>query len=263
MSTTEPEGGRGTDQNDIQAVNRAAQVLGLYSPESPELTTADVAERLGLNRTTAYRYCTSLANAGLLERRPDTGRFIPGRLLLQLGSFAIGRRRVVNLAPAYLQQLSRATQMSGVLSLWGAGGPVVTRVEEDTGAIVLISVRIGSQLPMESAQCKVFLAYHPDQLLVGRLTVNIARDEQERLLAEIASVRETGHCAASSTPGTVAIAAPVFDEYGICATIAVVGTDNALSQAEDAAELQMVIETARELTKEMGGWYLPDGAPPR
>jgi hypothetical protein len=31
-----------------------------------------------------------------------------------------------------------------------------------------------------------------------------------------------------------------------------------LSQADDAGELLLVVDTARQLTKEMGGRYLPD-----
>jgi DNA-binding IclR family transcriptional regulator len=260
MSNAQPGNGGSADQNDIQAVTRAGQILALFSPTTPELSPAEVADRLGLNRTTAYRYCTSLVSAGLLERGVENGRFIPSGLLLQLGSFALGRRRVVNLAPPYLQSLSRDSQMAAVLSLWGAGGPVVTRVEEDTATIVVVSVRVGSQLPLDTAQCRVFLAFHQDQLAVARLTGNLGNGQRERLLAELERIRATGHCSMSSTPGVVAVAAPVFDEYGICATVAVVGTDNALSEADDAPELQLVIRTARELTKEMGGRYLPDEA---
>lgn len=47
------------------------------------------AERLDLNRTAAYRDCTSLVATGLLERSTEGG-YAPGGLLLQLGAFAIG-----------------------------------------------------------------------------------------------------------------------------------------------------------------------------
>src|SRR6185369_6319519 len=145
------------DQADIQAVSRVSQILALFDPATPEVTAGEVAERLGLNRTTAYRYCTSLVAAGLLERSADGG-YVPGGLLLQLGAFAIGHRRVVNLAPRHMQALSRATQTSVVLSLWGLTGPVVSRVEENASTIVIVSVRVGSHLPLDTAQSKVFLA---------------------------------------------------------------------------------------------------------
>lgn len=250
----------GGDQADIQAVSRVSQILALFDPSTPELSAGEVADRLGLNRTTAYRYCTSLVSAGLLERSAEQGRYIPGRLLLQLGAFAIGRRRVVNLAPGYLQALSRNTQMTGVLCLWGTTGPIVTRVEEDTSTVVVVSVRVGSHLPLAAAQSKVFVAFHNDQLAMERLLATLPQADRERLRLEIDRARRTAHCSASSTPGVVAVAAPVFDEYGICATIAVVGTDNDLSMSDDAPELRVVMETARALTKEMGGVFPVDKA---
>lgn len=257
--TRSPDAARGErgDQADIQAVSRVSQILSLFDPATPEVTASEVAERLGLNRTTAYRYCTSLVAAGLLERR-DEGGYVPGALLLQLGAFAIGTRRVINLAPRHMQALSRATQTSVVLSLWGLTGPVVSRVEENVSAIVVVSVRVGSHLPLDTAQSKVFLAYHSDQLSMGRLMANLPGPARDELRAGVERVRAVGHCSAMSTPGVVAVAAPVFDEYGICATIAIVGPDNTLSMSDDAPELRVVVDTARELTRELGGHFRPD-----
>ncbi|MBU6532879.1 IclR family transcriptional regulator [Streptomyces sp. NPDC057245] len=245
------------DQADIQAVSRVSQILSLFEPATPEVTAGEVAERLGLNRTTAYRYCTSLVAAGLLERSAGGG-YVPGGLLLQLGAFAIGHRRVVNLAPRHMRALSRATRTSAVLSLWGLTGPVVSRVEEDVSAAVIVSVRVGSHLPLDTAQSKVFLAYHADQLSMGRLMANLPGQAQEELRADVERVRAVGHCSAMGTPGIVAVAAPVFDEYGICATMAVVAPDNTLAMSDDAPELRAVVDAARALTRELGGHYRPD-----
>lgn len=252
-STRSPDG----DQAEIQAVSRVSQILSLFDPATPEVTANMVAERLDLNRTTAYRYCTSLVAAGLLERSAEGG-YVPGGLLLQLGAFAIGHRSVVNLAPRHMRALSRVTQTSVVLSLWGLTGPVVSRVEEDTSTIVLVSVRVGSHLPMDTAQSKLFLAYHADQLAMGRLMANLPGSARDELRADVERVRAVGHCSAMSTPGVVAVAAPVFDENGICATLAIVGPDNTLSMSDDAPELRAVVDTARALTQELGGHYRPD-----
>ncbi|MFL6127385.1 IclR family transcriptional regulator [Actinophytocola sp.] len=260
-STRSPDAERG-DQADIQAVSRVSQILSLFEPATPEVTANMVAERLDLNRTTAYRYCTSLVAAGLLERSAEGG-YVPGGLLLQLGAFAIGHRRVVNLAPRHMRALARATQTSVVLSLWGLTGPVVSRVEENASTIVVVSVRVGSHLPMDTAQSKIFLAYHADQLSMDRLMANLPGSAREELRAEVERVRTVGHCSAMSTPGVVAVAAPVFDEYGLCATLAIVGPDNTLSMSDDAPELRVVVDTARALTLELGGQYRPDDPDPR
>jgi DNA-binding IclR family transcriptional regulator len=148
--------------------------------------------------------------------------------------------------------------MTAVLSLWGLTGPIVTLVEDYTTTIAIVSVPVGSHLPLEAAQTKVFLAYHTDQLAMERLVATMPNAAHEELHQRIRRVYEVGHCSSSSTPGIVAVAAPVFDEYGICASIAVIATDNTLSMSDDAPELVQVVGTARQLTKALGGVYLPD-----
>lgn len=255
MSKTVDDAGDGAE---IQAVSRAAQILALFGPDTPVLTAAEAASRLGLNRTTAYRYCSSLVAAGLLERGLESGQFIPGGLLLQLGAFSIGRRKVMDLALPHMRSLSIAARMTSVLSLWGAVGPVVSRVEEEPNPTVLVTVRVGTHLPFDTAQAMVFAAYHDNQNHISQLLANLPESVRTPIQSEIADAKINGYAAASSTPGVVALAAPVFDEYGICATIAVVSTDNALSGAPETPELGFVQSAARELTKELGGLYLPD-----
>src|SRR5690606_40374515 len=118
--------------------------------------------RPGATRTPAYRSCPSPVAAGLLDRGVAPGSFVPGGLLLHVGAFALGRCKVVDLAPPFLRELSARTHLTAVLSLWGSSGPVVTRVEEDSTRTALVTVRVGTQLSFDTAQAKVFLAYHRD-----------------------------------------------------------------------------------------------------
>ena len=53
---------------DIQAVERVTRILQLFDHATSELSAAQAAERLGLNRTTVQRYFSSMLGMGLLER---------------------------------------------------------------------------------------------------------------------------------------------------------------------------------------------------
>ena len=55
------------DKGSIQSIDRAALVLGLLDQDTRTLSPAIVAERLGLNRTTAHRYLQSLQSSGFLD----------------------------------------------------------------------------------------------------------------------------------------------------------------------------------------------------
>ncbi|WP_197946200.1 IclR family transcriptional regulator [Phytohabitans suffuscus] len=251
-------------QADIQAVRRVGQVLRLFGPDTGALTAAEVADRIGLNRTTAHRYCVSLVAAGLLDRGPQGGAFVPGAVLLQLGAFALRRQEVMRLAPPHMQRLASHTHLTAVLSLWGSSGPIVSRVEEDTTGDVLLTVRVGTQLTLETAQAQVFLAYRRDQLQVDRLLGNLAAADQTRIRGQIEAIRRSGVAVLrSASRGITAIAVPVFNEYGICATVALLGISALVSAEERSPQLLALRAAGDALTAELGGTPPPlDAGPP-
>jgi DNA-binding IclR family transcriptional regulator len=253
MTSGAPE--TGTPSNgDIQAVSRTAQILTLFGPDTPEITVAEAAERLGLNRTTLHRYFASLEAAELLERTERNSVFTPGRVLLQLGAFAIGRRRVIQLATPHMRDLTRATGLTVVLSLWGPSGPVVSHVEDDESHGTIVTVRVGSQLPLNTAQAFVFLAFLPDQLTADRLLGTLPADQRMHVREQIAGIRERGLTEPILNPrGISVIAAPVFDKSAICATLAFVGTAHLLPADGSARETALLADAAARVTAEMGG----------
>jgi len=239
--------------SEIQAVARVGQICSLFGPHTAELSATDVAERLGLNRTTAYRYCASLVTAGILERGPRRGTFVLGGLMLQLGIHALSRRPVVELAPAYLSELSTALHMTAVLGLWGAQGPVVALVQEDISRTVVVTVRTGSQLDSTAAQTRVFLAYLSDQHAIERMTTTLSPAERTELEAAVYAARRTGYAIVGHSGGVFGAAVPVFDENGICATVAVLGADQIANFSPGSPALQKLMDTAAALSDQLGG----------
>ena len=248
-----PEPSSEASSSDIQAVARVGQICALFGPHTTELTAADVADRLGLNRTTAYRYCASLVAAGILERGPRRGSFVLGGLMLQLGIHALGRRRVVEIAPPYLAELGAAVTMTAVLSLWGARGPVATLVEEERSRSIVVTVRPGSQLDIWAAQTHVFLAHHADHQAIDRMTEGATPAERAAVEASVYTARRNGYSIAHHDGGVFGAAVPVFDEYGIAATIALLGADPAVDISPGSPTLTRLLGTAAALSAELGG----------
>jgi DNA-binding IclR family transcriptional regulator len=234
---------------DIQSVSRVGQILALFGPLTTELTAADVAERLNLNRTTAYRYCTSMVAAGLLERGRRRGAFTLGALLMQLGIQSLGRQRVVEAAPPHLTALSSDVGATAVLSLWGTTGPVVALVREDTSRTVVVTVRAGSQLGVNSAQMRVFLAYLPDADVVERMTVPLSDAERTEIESDVYAARRTGYSTLKLPDGIFSAAAPVFDDNGICATVALLAAEQGFPPGSPA--LNRLLATAHAISAEL------------
>jgi DNA-binding IclR family transcriptional regulator len=82
-----------------QAVRRAIDVLFCLDADTPSLTAAEVATRLDINRTTAWRYLQTFVGTGLVRELGE-------------GRFALGVR-CVSLAEAYTSQWGEIEAVAG------------------------------------------------------------------------------------------------------------------------------------------------------
>lgn len=239
---------------DIQAVHRVGELLRLFTLNQPRITVAEAAAAVGLNRTTVHRYFTSLVQADILERdRDEAAAFVPGKLLLQLGAVAQGQRRVLDIAPSYMRSLSLETSLTVVLSLWGASGPVVSLVSETGTHPILITVRIGSSLGPESAQTRLFVSLSEDKEMMSRFLAGVPEEQRVAFEHDLPSCRSRGvsRVRIPAVDGVV-LAAAVFDEHGLAATVALVGTTSSLPEGASPAEAAL-LRAAYGITAEMGG----------
>lgn len=238
----------GASTSDIRAVARVGEICALFGPHVEELTAADVAERTGLNRTTAYRYCSSMVAAGILERGSRRGTFALGGRMLELGIRALRRKRVVEIADPYLRRLRSTVRMTSVLSILGAQWPVVALVHEDLSRATVLTVHPGSTLDTTAAQTIIFLAFG-DTDAIGHITEGVTPAERARLDAEVLGARRKGYSVLRQSDGTFSVAAPVFDERGLSATVAILGAG---SLEDIGSRVDALLETTQALGAELG-----------
>lgn len=247
----------GPPPGDIQVIARCAQLLRLFSTTQRSLRVSDVGPEVGLQRTTAHRYLSSMANAGLLER-DDEGAYRLGPLLVQLGTVALHSLRVLEIAGPRCQALADEAHETSVIAVWGGLGPVVARVHEATDRLVNINIRVGSPLPLDAAQSLVYMAFTTDMTLTTRLLSRLSDPHRQELLRQVDVVREAGYAINSQVvQGIRAIAAPVLDGHGqVCATVAVIGTVNSISDDPRSGVLLATARTAQRLSQDLG-WTGP------
>ncbi|MFI5959472.1 IclR family transcriptional regulator [Cryptosporangium sp. NPDC051539] len=253
MANSEPSD---ASTSDIQAVARVGQICALFGPRTSELTAADVADRTGLNRTTAYRYCASMVAAGILERGTRRGTFALGPLMLELGALALGRQRIVEIARPHLQKLRAAVRMTAVLSVPGAQGPVATLVEEDTSRMVVVTVHPGTRLDAGAAQTRLFLAY-TDGSTMEHLLTELTPVERARLDAEVNTARQQGFSFVRPSGAPSVVAAPVFDEGELVATLAILSPGDI---PDLAPALDQLLATANAISAQLGAGASRAGA---
>jgi len=223
-----------------RSIGRAARMLGLFSPEEPELTLATMTARLEINRATAHRYALALRHAGLLRYDRARQVYALGPRIVELAASALAGLRIIKIAGPHMERLVASTNETAVLSVWNGESPVVVRVDDNTDRIARIVVRTGTRLPPESAQGKVFHAFG-----AGAVT--------DMSSAELTRVRST-HIAVNSrvVQGIRAIATPVFQDTELTAAMAVVGTTASIPADPRSPLARQLRDAADVLSAELG-----------
>lgn len=233
---------------DLQVVVRVVQLLRLLAAnETIDLVSAS--EELGVGKSTAHRYLASLENHGLLQRR-DRTRYEFGVLLAELGTMALARLGVLDLAGPVMEDISVNVRNTVVLSVWNGRGPVVARVCEDSSRTAHVSIAVGSRLGPDAAQTAVFWAFRNQSFYRFR---NDAPPPVTATDEELAEIRRTGIAVrVSPENGVSAVATPVKNPAGqVVATLAVVGISQFVPEDIDSPVASALLSGAETITRLM------------
>jgi DNA-binding IclR family transcriptional regulator len=209
---------------------------------------AELVDRSGLSRPTAYRLAVALEVHRYVERDAD-GRFgigpRPGELAGAGGSDSLER-----LAGGVLQRLVDTTHESA--QLYRRIGDVrrcVAAAERSSG--LRDTVPVGADLPMTAGSAaQVLLAWEPvtDALAMAR--------EARFSTAVLATVRRRGWAASvgEREAGVASVSAPVFGPGGrVLAAVSVSGPIDRLTRTPGRLHADAVVAAGRSLTTAAGG----------
>lgn len=182
----------GTSGSQTLARGLAALQLVAGTPEG--LSVLDVAERLGVHRTIAYRMLTTLAEFHLVSRAAD-GRYRAGS-----GTVTLAQGYAAGVREAALPVLRRtADDLGATVALIAAEGDeaVAVAVVEPQSVNYHLSYRVGSRNPLGLGAAGVALA-----------AMRPARPDEQEALAE---VRRQGYATTFGQvePGAYGVAVPL------------------------------------------------------
>ncbi|MBV9293702.1 MAG: IclR family transcriptional regulator [Frankiales bacterium] len=229
----------------VGVLDKAVQVL--VSLEAGPAALAELVERSGLARPTAYRIAVALEHHRLVAR-DGQGRFALGPRIVELA----GHRRADPLEQAaggVLGRLRAATNESA--QLYRREGDVrrcVAAAERPTG--LRDTVPVGAELPMTAGSAaQVLLAWEPAEAV--RPLVQRARFSP----AVLTTVRRRGWAAsvAEREPGVASVSAPVFDADGsVVAAVSVSGPIDRLTRQPGRLHSAEVVAAGRALSRALG-----------
>jgi len=159
MTATKKKAARSSEAGDagVGTLERGLAILR-YFKTAPEAAMPDVAESLGLSRSTTYRIAERLRELGFLEVDAATARWRLGRETAQLGVAALQSTDLMRIAPGILQSLLEGTREAVNLAVFDTDSMVLVFREQGPQSVT-ISSRLGSRRPMHaSALGKAYLA---------------------------------------------------------------------------------------------------------
>jgi IclR family transcriptional regulator, pca regulon regulatory protein len=242
-----------------QSLERGLAILACYTPDRAVLGIAELAEQLGITRSTTHRYVRTLVSLGYLEQ--DASR----KYRLALGAIDLGSAlNATGLCKHARPELEALSRRSGCTAQIGVlDGPqilLLARVLAGTHA----AVEGTSRLPAYCTSIgKVLLAYLPDEqqakliseielLQRGPGTIT----SESALLAELKDVRHEGVATADEEmlEGSRAIAAPVLEESGdVTAAVGLVAYGTPMEIGEFVDRFQgALLTTARRISRRVG-----------
>jgi DNA-binding IclR family transcriptional regulator len=143
-----------------QAVQRAVEILKLFSLAEPDLALQTIADRLGLSAATTHRLLQTLDDEGLLSRIPATDLYRLGPLLPSLSAQMIAQYPVRRLAAPYVQRLAHELRASVALSRFDHGEVLYLDCVVEGPSAVVLAIRTGARLPAHCvASGRALLAY--------------------------------------------------------------------------------------------------------
>jgi IclR family pca regulon transcriptional regulator len=249
-----------------QSLERGLAVLGCFTPERPVRGIAEIADELGMSRSTTHRYVITLVALSYLEQGASR-KYRLGLRVTDLGMAALNATGLREHAQPYLQELRRRTSYTSSLAV--LDGPeivYVDRVRSLRRGQHTIDQRLGpgSRLPAHcTAMGKLLLAYLPvseqrEQVAQLRLTKqgpNTITSKQE-LRDELGAIRAEGFAVNDEelAPELHSIAAPVRDEgREVVAAVSLAAHTSVISLAELVDALSPhLIATADRVSARLG-----------
>jgi DNA-binding IclR family transcriptional regulator len=203
----------------IQVIERAAEVLRALYGEPHGLSLSQIAERVGLPRSTVQRLVAALVRERLLTAASPTGRV---RLGPELTRLANSRREVSEEVLPYMERLFREFDETIVCSV--IEGDFQRCIEQIAAPHRLrTEFPVGATLPLHcTANGKALLAELPDETIVDLLPARLERHtpntitSRARLLKELEAIRAAGVALdrEERTIGISAAAIAVRDAFG-------------------------------------------------
>jgi len=207
----------------IEVLNRAVDILSIFSHARPALSLAEVVHLAGLPKTTVFRILSSLVARGYCELDPASGKYSLGFELIRLADIRRRQNNVHDVALPIMREIRNAVNETVILSVRTGDSRVHIDFAEGLHPMRRMA-DLGVHAPLYvGAASKVLLAGMDDDEVdsyLARTELKPFQDttitDKDELRREVKSIRKRGYAESKGElfAGGGALAAPVKDFSG-------------------------------------------------
>lgn len=261
-------------QRGIQSVEVGGRLLDALARRRKPLGLSELAAVADLSTAQAHTYLVSLTRLALVKRDAITGNYEPGPLSLRLGLMSIERQPAYRAALPHAARLAEAVGLSVALSVPGALGPTIVRIEHG-GYPLHVNLHVGSVMSLDTtATGRVFRAFGDpaqlDAMAASQAGAGATLAGAEQPVpddgvpqAELDAIRARGieRGVDLPSPGVSAMCVPVFDADGkLQLALTVIGSTGSIDVDWDGPIAAALRDAARQASASLGAAH--DAPPP-
>lgn len=245
----------------VQSVERAFRLLETLVRHT-EMSLGQLAESVGVHKSTAYRLLHTLMQLGYVEQDGDQGNYRVGIRMVEMGGMATHSWPLHRAAETVMDRL--ASELGEAVNLAVEDDlDMVYVATVDAYSMLRMQLNIGRRAPVHcTAVGKVMLAYRPE--MVRRLKTEHPRldaltpftiTEWSQLEEELSRIRQQGFAVDNEEQeiGARCVAAPIADHrHRIVAALGISAPTARLSleRAQDVGPV--IIQAARRVSERLG-----------
>jgi len=245
----------------LQTIEKAGKVLALFDREHTEWGVREVAETLGLAKSSAHDLLTSLAQVGLLGKTEE-GRYRLGWRLVTLSETLLATTELRREARPVLEELAGQYQETIHLAILDDTKVVYADKLEGKQAVRVELTSLGTRLyPHCTALGKVLLAYRPEADVkrivktnsLPRFTPNTITDEC-KLEQTLTKIRKQGYAydLEEILPDLCCVGAPIYNYTGHVIAALSMSIPTYRFQRSQAEFRQAIVRAAKMVSERLG-----------
>jgi DNA-binding IclR family transcriptional regulator len=246
----------------IQSVNRALDILFLFTNTTPRLGITDISKLLGLTKPTVHGLVQTLTSRGFLHQDSETRKYSLGLRIHELGTILSGTLKINQVGAGPARRLADATNHMIRIAIWDRDEILVT-YNIFPGSQAINYQQLGPRVPAYcSASGKALLAMMPSQKVTEYLkqttlkpytpnTITTVKELKKAL--DMARVNGYAEDREEYLPGLYCVSAPIFNQSGKpYAAISVSGGLRFFPDKELEEISRQMKDAAAEISRSMG-----------